>query len=368
MKKIVKIATISLGSILLVFIVLVVYLSMIRVVDLAKQRGHMKNLETYYTENQMVFDDSFFTDFDVFDPNLRLNEIQYLATHNSYKKMGSNIGKFFVGLGDSFDEARALRYEYHTLTKQLEQGIRSFELDLRYRNKQFELTHVPLVDNGSVAVDFHMALEEIALFQTHHPNHLPMLFLLEIKSDWMMLDPFLSTFDETIFAELDSLLLDVFQDALFTPRDMIEEGKSLKETIQTTGWPTISALLGKVIFIVHPQNTYGPMYHQMDETMLTQNMFLGIHHQQIAEDYASFIVHNDPNVEAIRPLVDQNFIVRTRLDANLQRNAQDWENGIASGAQILSSDFSVGRKDLLPSQVFYLEDLYIIMKNRYLFS
>ena len=368
MKKIAKIISITIGSILLVFIILVVYLSMIRVVDLAKQRGHMQQLETYYLENDLHFDDAFFTDFDVFDPSLRLNEIQYLATHNSYKKMGSSIGKFFVGLGDSFDEAKALRYEYHTFTKQLELGIRSFELDLRYRNNQFELTHVPLVDNASVAVDFLMALEEIALFQKHHPNHLPLLILLEIKSDWMMLDPFLQSFDASVFAKLDSMLSDVFQDGLFAPRDMLEDGKTLKETVQTSGWPKLNELLGKVVFIIHPHNTYVPMYYEMDETLQSQNMFLGVYQQQIEEDYASFIVHNDPNPEVIQPLINQNFIVRTRLDANLRIFTNDWESGIGSGAQILSSDFSIGRKDLHPEQVRYLDDLYIMIKNRYLFS
>ena len=40
--------------------------------------------------------------------DIKLNEIQMLASHNSYKKRGVPLGKLFIGLGDSFEEADAL--------------------------------------------------------------------------------------------------------------------------------------------------------------------------------------------------------------------------------------------------------------------
>lgn len=366
MKTTFKAIKITILSLILLFIGIVVYLWMIRVVDLAKQKGYMKELEEMYLEDYESVDEQFFADFLVTDPSLRLNEVQFLASHNSYKKLGSGIGKFFVGLGDSFREARALQYSYHPLTFQLEQGIRSFELDVRFRQNKFELTHVPLVDNSSVAVDFSLALEEIKLYSQHNPNHLPLLILLEFKTDWMMLDPFLQNITEEELALFDTMLEDVFGDDLFTPRDMLEEDTTLRETITTTGWPTIQSLLGKVVFIMHPSDTFVPMYYTMDESLSTQNMFLGTNIDTYQEPYASFIVHNDPNFYDIRPMVAENFIVRTRLDASLELYEHLWENGIASGAQILSSDFTIARSDLKYEEIRYLEDIYTMLRNRYL--
>lgn len=366
MKPFLKAIKLTVLSLLILFLGIVIYLWMIRVVDQAKQKGHMRDVEEMYQEDYVEVDEQFFADFMVTDATLKLNEVQFLASHNSYKKMGSGIGKFFVGLGDSFAEARALQYSYHPLTYQLEQGIRSFELDVRLRQNKFELTHVPLVDNSSTAVNFFLALEEIRLYSEHNPNHLPLLILLEFKTDWMMLDPFLQNITEEELVIFDAMLEEVFGDDLFTPRDMLETDTTLRETITTTGWPTIQNLLGKVLFIMHPSETFVPMYYQMDDTLSTQNMFLGANMDTYQEPYASFIVHNDPNFYDIRPLVAENFIVRTRLDASLQLHESEWENGIRSGAQILSSDFTIGRSDLKQDEVKYLEDLYTMIKNRYL--
>lgn len=366
MKTTFKAIKITMLSLILLCIGIVVYLWMIRVVDLAKQKGHMKDLEEMYSENYEAVDEQFFADFLVTDPSIRLNEVQFLASHNSYKKLGSGIGKFFVGLGDSFQEARALQYSYHPLTYQLEQGVRSFELDVRLRQNKFELTHVPLVDNSSTAVDFRLALEEIKLYSQHNPNHLPLLILLEFKTDWMMLDPFLQTITQEHLEIFDSMLEEIFAETLFTPRDMFEEDTTLRETITTTGWPAIQSLLGKVVFIMHPSDTFVPLYYSMDESLSTQNMFLGTSIDTYQEDYASFIVHNDPNFYDIRPLVAENFIVRTRLDASLELYEHQWENGIASGAQILSSDFTIARSDLKHAEVRYLEEVYTMIRNRYL--
>src|SRR5690554_1664948 len=117
---------------------------------------------------------------------------------------------------------------------------------------------------------------------------------------------------------------------------------------------------------MHPSDTFVPMYYQMDESLHTQSMFIGADIDTYLEPYASFVVHNDPNFYDIRPLVADNFIVRTRLDASLELIESQWESGIMSGAQILSSDFTIGRSDLKQEEVKYLEELYTMIQNRYL--
>lgn len=364
MLKAVKILVITILSVVVLFLLIVFRLFAIKIYDSSVQNSHMRTLTSYYeSEDFESIDESQFVDFDLNDQSIKLNEIQMLATHNSYKKTGSDLGRLFVGLGDSFDEARALKYGYKNLTDQFEAGVRSMEFDLRLRKTQFVLTHVPLVDNSSVAPDFAQALDEIYLYSSNNPNHIPIIILMEIKDDWMILDHALQDIESSDLENLNQLLIEKLGDSLFTPSEMIESGKTLKETVQTTGWPTVHSLLGKVIFVLHP-GSFTDMYDELDESLQTQPMFIGVYSDGIHEDYASFVVNNNPSVAEIEPLIDSNFIVRTRIDSNLMFNQEDFDQAILSGAQILTSDFLIGRKDIKDEDIIYFEnEKMIIRKN-----
>lgn len=365
LKKIVRLFSITLIIIVGNFMLLLIYLNGIRWVDIMLQQRHLNQLEKLYATDYQPLDETLFIDFDKNTSTLRLNEIQMLASHNSYKKMGSSIGKFFVGLGDSFAEARALRYEHDTLTNQLNVGIRSFELDLRYRRGDFEVVHVPLVDNSSHVPKLKLGLEEIKLWSDNNPNHIPIIVLFELKNDWMMLDPALKDFDDQALQLLDQLLIDTFSDKLITPQDVIGSHSSLREAITTDGWPLLSDTLGKIIFVLHP-GKYTTPYYQMDPTFVNMVMFPAANISNINQPYASFVVHNNPSIEEINPLVEQNFIVRTRIDSNLDYENQRKTEGILSGAQLLTSDFLPNHKFKTTTYVAYLYQTYTIIENAYL--
>lgn len=363
MIKAIKIVFIIILSFITLFILIVMRLYAIKIYDSIAQTNHIKKLVNHYESSDFEpLDENEFVNFNLLDDTTKLNEMQMLATHNSYKKTGVPLGRLFVGLGDSFDEARALKYGYHQLTEQFESGIRSMEFDLRLRKDQFMLTHVPLVDNSSVAPNFSLALEEIKLFSEHNPDHIPIIILLEIKSDWMILDHALQTIETEDLEKLNTLLVDQLGNHLFQPNEMIQTGLTLKETIQTTGWPSVTSLLGKVVFVLHP-GSFTDMYYQMDTTLQTLPMFIGIDSNNTTKDYASFVVHNDPDIDAIKALVDDNFIVRTRIDSNLVFEDQRYQDAISSGAQILTSDFTIGRSDLKTDEMIYLEDNQMIIKK-----
>lgn len=362
MIKILKIILISILSVIVLFGLIVLRLFTVKIYDSQVQIRHMKNLIADYNDDYEPIDESLFYDFDINDESIKLNDIQMLASHNSYKGMSTALGRFFVGLGDSFDEARALRYAYKNITDQLNLGVRSMEFDVRKRKSSFVLTHVPLVDNSSVAPDFAMALEEIALYSEYNPNHLPIIILMEIKEDWMVLDHALQVIDSDVLIELNELIENKLGDYLFSPSDMIEEGLSLKETIQTTGWPSVKSLLGKVIFVLHPHNQ-NEAYEALDPTLKTQPMFIGSYADDLDHDYASFVIHNDVDVSSIQDLVNQNFIVRTRIDESLIFDQDRLMDAISSGAQILSSDFLAARKDLKRDDAITLSGYMIIKKE-----
>lgn len=363
MIKIIKIFFIVVLSFVTLFFLIVMRLFAIKINDSIIQANHMKRLNNYYESSSFEpVDESEFVNFDPLDESIKLNEIQILATHNSYKKTGAALGRLFVGLGDSFEEARALKYGYENLTTQFESGIRSMEFDVRMRKEQFVLTHVPLVDNSSVAPSFELALEEIYLFSTNHPNHIPIIILMEIKNDWMILDHALQHIQSEQLLKLNTVIIDKLGNRLFQPNDMLESGKKLNETIQTTGWPSVFSLLGKVIFVLHPGD-FTDMYYELDTSLETQPMFIGLYSNQIERHYASFVVHNQPDVQTIRSLVDSNLIVRTRIDSGLVFNQQRYLDAISSGAQILTSDFTIGRSDLKVDEMIFLANEKLIIKR-----
>lgn len=361
-KRILTWTLITFLSLVFIFVFIVFRQFSIKIYDSIVQNKHMKDLVAMYDENYIPIDESQFINFDRFDNTVTLNDIQILASHNSYKKKGSSLGRLFIGLGDSFAEARALNYGYYNLTTQFESGIRSMEFDLRKRRDSFQLTHVPLVDNSSVAPNFQMALQEIYLYSSHNPSHVPMIFLIEVKEDWMILDHALQTIENDELNELNQLLKDELKESLFTPGDMISPGLTLNQTIQQQGWPTVTSLLGKVIFVLHPNNM-NEAYQALDPTLSDLAMFIGSYDDDLNQDYTSFIIHNDVNVDRIKELTDMGYIVRTRIDESLHFDITRYQHAISSTAQILSSDFTIGRKDISSSDVIYLSNYTVIKKE-----
>lgn len=364
MLKTIKISLIIITSLILIFVSIVIRLTLVRTFDIKSQIKHMKSLNTYYESvTYEKIDENRFVNFDLNDQNIRLNDIQMIASHNSYKKKGPAIGRFFVGLGDSFEEAKALKYGYKDITQQLEAGVRSFEFDIRYRRNQFELIHVPLVDSASQAINFELLLEEIYLFSSNQDNHVPIIILLEFKSDWMILDPFLDEINDQALVDFDKLVKAKIGDNLFGPSHMLVDNKTLNQVITQDGWPSVENLLNKVMFVMHP-GKYTKNYYELDMGLKTQSMFIGSYNTDNVEDYASFFIQNDVDINKIKNLVDQNYMVRTRMDTNLVKDLDRYQKAIASGAHILSTDFSVGRSDLDDlDHIYFEQNKMIIVKE-----
>lgn len=329
-----------------------IHLSQIRRADLKSQTKRMDKIESSY-EN---YEPKGYLEYSGENlDELAYNNVSFLASHNSYKKKGSLVGKLFVGLGDNFSEAKALNYNYKTLTEQLKSGIFSFELDLRLRKDEFEITHVPLVDNSSTAVNFENALLEYKYFLDNEPNAFPILVLLEIKDDYMFLDPSLKTIGNNELELLENKIDEVLGDYLYTPEIMIEDYNSLKERIDHKGWPKISELKGKIMFLIHA-GKYANSYLELNK----QKLFSATYKDNLNSN-APFIIHNSLDVDSINNLVDNNYIVRTRIGDTLNYTEEDVTNALNSRAQILTSDFTVARSDI--NKYLYINENKTIRRN-----
>ena len=263
------------------------------------------------------------------------NELQVVASHNSYVLQPTWLQTAVIGLVEPSD-AVTLQYEHAPLWDQLEAGIRSFELDLRWNGHDFVMSHVPLVANRSTAPSFALALEELALWSESHPGHLPISIMLELKSDYMFLDPTLRPFDAAAFDALDAALEGTIGDAMFSPDELRGSAPSLRAAVADAGWPSVDELRGSMLFFFSNDETTREAYLDGHANLDGRAVFTS---SQTDADDAVFAVRDDPADAAIAADIAAGLIVRTRADADLATAADERDRALASGAQIVSTDF-----------------------------
>ncbi|HRN29394.1 MAG TPA: Ca2+-dependent phosphoinositide-specific phospholipase C, partial [Terrimesophilobacter sp.] len=259
------------------------------------------------------------------------DRVQSIATHNSYAVAPNGIQNLVLDLVRP-GESAALAYSHDPLWHQLEQGVRSLEFDLRvHSDGALRMTHVPVLANGSHSPDFRLALEELELWSSSHPGHLPLTVLIEFKSDYSFLDPSLAEWSVENLALVDEAVADAFGERLLTPAE-----------IGVEPWPFVRELRDRVMVIMHPNESVESAYASVPAAGRT--MFAaadgGNAAVPIAEGGPRFVVHNDPDAATIRQLVDAGLIVRTRADADLVTSPVALTAALASGAQLVSTDFA----------------------------
>ena len=116
-------------------------------------------------------------------PELRLNQLQFVGSHNSYKQAQS-WGWATVLRWLNEDAARALDYEHLPLGEQLDLGLRVLELDVFYdaASGTFPVGHVQLMDAmNSHCSPLHECLAQLRAWSDAHRDHLPLLIMFNAK-------------------------------------------------------------------------------------------------------------------------------------------------------------------------------------------
>lgn len=272
--------------------------------------------------------------------NLRMNQIQVIGSHNSYHAQPSE--PLFSMVKAAYPDAATWDYAHRPLNEQLDSGVRSFELDLYFDPAAIRVFHVPQFDmnaNCGTFVDCATALRD---WSRAHPRHVPVIVLLELKEDQVpQANLPVLPFDAPALEQLEKEVLSVFEPGqLIRPDDVRGDAATLKEAIQTKGWPKLDDVRGKVMFVLHTGNTG---YTEGHPTLAGRAMFLQAHGD---EPYAAVYVLNDPSDPEIPKRVKEGFIVRTRADADLKEAIENdpsrKETAFASGAQIITTDFPLG--------------------------
>jgi hypothetical protein len=301
---------------------------------------------------------------------LRMNALQTVGTHNSYKQAISPAELAQIRAFSPKD-AIGLDYAHPPLTAQLNDGARQLELDIvgdprpgvyatplgqrvkgaapydlgAYRSAGLKVIHVPDLDYRTNCQPFTACLAEIRAWSQAHREHIPLMILLNLKEGGLKLPGAAPApvFDAAAMDLVDREIRQVFPETELITPDKVQGGrKTLREAVLDNGWPTLKAARGKVMFALDAPPEQVARYRGARRSLEGRVMFVNIEETSSA---AGYITLNEPvELDArIRAAVRAGLIVRTRADADtVEARANDTARqaaAFASGAQYISTDY-----------------------------
>ena len=266
--------------------------------------------------------------------DLRINQIQFVGSHNSYKQAMSGVYRTMLGLVDA-DAAKSLDYQHVPLTEQLDLGLRKLELDVFYQPEQgtFPVGHIQVIDMNTHCATLRECLERLEQWSKANPSHAPIWISFNAKDQKIGWLPDPTVFDAVAFTAMDRVLEETLGLRLIRPAQV------KKPTVSQPDWPLLADAMGKFVLILDEGGS--KRQHYLDGWQ-GRPMFVNVDPDHAA---AAIMIVNDPinDFERIQTLVKSGFMVRTRADANtLEARANDTRRraaALASGAQAISTDY-----------------------------
>lgn len=319
--------------------------------------------------------------------SLKLNQIQIIASHNSYHRhTDDTVFQFLVranalGILPSSYDPIGIDYSHLPLEQQFnDYGVRGIELDIyndpnggQFKHRAglemlgldaeahipeldapgFKILHIPDFDYNTNHYTFKSALVAIYNWSVSHPNHLPIFINIETKQDVPADNPTLASlpfhfthavpYDANACDKMDEEIKSVFGDNLdkvITPDDVRGSYSRLDSAARAGNWPTLAESRNKVVFIM--QGAAESLYKSGHPSLQGRAMFV---YSSPSSAEAAFVILNGPigSYNQIQQRVQQGFIVRTRADESTnEARSGDYTQmnaAFSSGAQIISTDY-----------------------------
>ncbi len=299
-----------------------------------------------------------------------------VGSHNSYHVAPDQALYDIIAplVTDGGENASEWLYTHAPLDQQLDRGVRSFELDVwadpdggLFLDPQgpvlFDLPHTPdpaLAEPGWKVlhvqdIDFETTcptliacLETIETWSDANPDHEPIPILIEVKNqplpEGFDLTPVVELIDAAVLDTLDAEIRSVFDpDDVLEPDEVRGDAASLVEAIERDGWPTVEESLGQVYFVMDNSGDIDTAYR--DGTPQLEGRVLFTSAGADRSDGAVVKLNEPEDGVAICAAVAEGRIVRTRADAGLVIDEERRDLALATGAQIVSTDFPPGEAD-----------------------
>ncbi len=303
--------------------------------------------------------------------DLKLNQIQILGSHNSYRptpdaETQSRLDALPNHAGQGLD------YGHSDILTQLDLGIRQLEFD-PYADKAgglyaapydkasaqyatmtapgLKVLHMPTLDYRSHCLTLKTCLTIVADWSRAHPGHAPIILFINTKEEPISVPGATvpEAYTEADLGEIDTLARDIFGAAhIITPDDIRGDRKTLREGVMAGQWPLVSAAAGKVMLVLDSNPRIADLY-RLGHPSLKGRVMFGLYPENDAEAAVFNIQDPRPEADHIKTLVQQGFFVRSRADANTQeartRDLSRFTIAAAAGAQVISSDYYPGAPD-----------------------
>lgn len=306
---------------------------------------------------------------------LKMNQIQYLGSHNSYRVLASQaLYDTLLRLGSIIPfNIEELDYTHETIEMQLKQyGVRQFELDIyadteggRFYNRKgneivgesyasninalkqpgLKVLHIPDIDYGTNYISFKDALREIYKWSKERPTHLPVFVLIETKTE--ALGKYITgngyaiaeEWDEERIFSVEKEILSVFdRKDIIAPDDVRGSYSTLNEAVLTKGWPTIGESRGKIMFMFD-QTSVNEIYRKGSPSLENRIIFTSSNPD---EPDGAFIKRNNANASDIKGLVEKGYLVRSMVGGTYEARSGDYSKlnlSLENGVHFLSTDY-----------------------------
>ncbi|SOB86414.1 Phosphoinositide phospholipase C, Ca2+-dependent [Sphingomonas guangdongensis] len=294
------------------------------------------------------------------DPPLRLNDLNAVGTHNSYKLAMPAETMARVRAADP-RAADSLDYAHRPLEEQLDAGARQLEIDVNHdprgghyaagstdpqlRAPGFKVLHIPGIDNASHCVRFTDCLTRLRAWSDAHPRHVPILILVNARDERNAARGGIDAlpFDTAAYDALDAEVRSILPPAkLITPDDVQGRYPTLRDAVRANNWPLLDAARGRFLFALDETPAKVAVYRGRRRSLEGRVFFINTDEESPA---AAYLTLNDPvgQADRIRRAVAANYLVRTRADANTveARTGDTRPRGaaLAGGAQYVSTDY-----------------------------
>jgi hypothetical protein len=310
--------------------------------------------------------------------SVRLNELQAIGTHNSYKRelTEAEQAEYDAIIETPGDYDEFLAYSHATIPDQFAgQNVRGLELDLfpdpngglyveplvrkrlglgplldpAWRRPGIKVLHIVDFDYETTCVLLVTCLDQAKRWSDANPLHVPITILLELKQSdqravangGVVAPPWTAAALDALDAEIRS----VFSEAdMITPDDVRRPGLTLEQSVRQYGWPPLLQSRGQVVFLLDNspgaiRTAYIAGRPNLEGRVIFTNSIPG-------QPDAAFIKRNEPrgaNVAQIQELVRQGYLVRTRSDLPLATvksgDTEMLDAALRSGAHVISTDF-----------------------------
>lgn len=307
--------------------------------------------------------------------NLKINQIQVIGSHNSYRQNIEPDLYNFIQAKDTSRSLKGLQYTHIPITDQLNKGLRNLEIDVQADPKGGKYAHPKGLDlaksdqaydpNGEmqkpgfkvfhmIDIDFRTScytlqncLAELKKWSDANPDHIPVFITLEPKDDDSFLGTKAEKFTPELFDALDDELRKGLGNKLITPDMVRGKYKTLEEAVLHQNWPTLKKAKGKFLFILDNNGTKRDLYALNHPSLKGRAAFICA--EPGTPEAATLMIGNSEDPK-ITDLVKKGYIIRTRADSDTKEARKNdythFEAAKKSGAQVITTDY------YLPSTLF----------------